>query len=227
MEPGESDPNLPIVSDFADELRTALDSLGGNEGEMFEHYRLHSAKHIQRAVDGFVFLRKSGRFDCSKFLVRPAVEVVFKLQAIERKPDLLYRIAFSEHLQDQRMARPAAKRSNQLYDEATADAHWAGFSAKYRAKFPDHEFVEQEIRIYETAEKANLAAYYDSHYRLYSQYTHGTFRATAGLFDDLTDTEDGRVMALCAWVALEALISIGAKSPNRGELVKRLPQNQP
>jgi Family of unknown function (DUF5677) len=227
MEPGDSDPNLSIVSDFADELKAALDSLGGKDGEMFEHYRLHAAKHIQRAVDGFVYLRKSGRFDASKFLVRPAIEVVFKLQAIERQPDLLYRIAFSEHLQDQRMARPAAERSNQLYDQATADAHWASFSAKYQDKLPNHQFVEQELRIYETAEKANLAAYYDSHYRLYSQYTHGTFRAMTGSFDDLTDSEDGRVMALCAWVALEVLISIGAKSPNRDELVKRLPQNQP
>lgn len=226
MEPGDSDPNLQIVSAFAEELRNALDSLGRKEGDMFAHYRLHSAKHIQRAVDGFVFLRKSGRFDCSKFLVRPAIEVVFKLQAIERKADLLYRIAFTEHLQDQRMARPAAKASEQSYDEAGADAHWDTFSAKYKAKYPTHEFVEEEIRIYTTAEQANLASYYDSHYRLYSQYTHGTLRATSGSFDDLTDSEDGRVMALCAWVALEALISIGANSPNRDELVKRLPQNQ-
>lgn len=194
---------------------------------MFAHYHLHSAQHIQRAVDSFVYLRRSGRFDASKFLVRPAIEVVFKLQAIERQPDLLYRIAFSEHLQDQRMARPASTVSNQLYDEAVADAHWNGFSAKYKANYPTHQFIEEELRIHTTAEKANLPRYYDSHYRLYSQYTHGTLRATSGSFDDLTDIEDGRVMALCAWVALEALISIGAKSPNRDCLVKRLPQNQP
>lgn len=226
MEPGDSDPNLTIVSDLAAELKSALDSVGGKEGEMFEHYRFHSAKHIQRAVDGFVYLRKSGRFDASKFLVRPAIEVVFKLQAIQQEADLLYRIALSEHLQDQRMARPAAERSSQSYDQAAADAHWANFSAKYRAKFPNHQFVEQELRIYTTAEKARLATCYDSHYRLYSQYTHGTFRATTGSFDDLTDSEDGRVMALCAWVALETLIAIGAKSKNREALVKRLPQNQ-
>jgi hypothetical protein len=220
------DPNLQIVADFDKELVGALDSVAGQMGDMFAHYRLYSVKHIQRAVHGFVVLREAGCIDSSKFLVRPVIEMLFKLEAVEREPDLLYRIAFSEHLQDQRLARPAAQGSNQLYDEAQMEANWKSFSAKYKTGYPKHQFVEEELKIYATAEKANLAKYYDTYYRLYSQYVHGTLRATSGAFDDLTDPEDDRVMARCAGVALETLIAIGAKSPNHDDLVKRLPQNQ-
>ncbi len=218
---------LQVVADFADELKAALDSLGDKEGQgLFDHYRFFGAKHIQRAVDGFVFLRSSGRIDSSKFLVRPAMEVVFKLQAIEREPELLYRIAYSEHLQDNRMFRPAAIASKKVYDQDVVDKSWHAFSDKYKKDHPKHQFVEEELKVYATAEKAGLIKYYDSHYRTYSLYIHGSFRATTGSFDDITDPEDNRAMALAAWVALETLIKLGAGSPNHDALVARLPQKQ-
>src|SRR4029453_13929456 len=94
--------SLKLVEDFNSELMDALDSLGGKKGNaLLDTYRFWSSKHLQRAVDGFAFLRRAGRMDGSKFLVRPALEMAFRLQAVRKHPDLLYRIEFSEHHRDE------------------------------------------------------------------------------------------------------------------------------
>src|SRR5260370_18524854 len=100
---------LKLVSDFVDEITNAFKSLVGKKHEgTFDTYRFYSSKHLHRATDGFVYLRRSGRIDASKFLVRPAIEIALRLQAVRKQPDLLYRIAFSEHCQDKKLLRPAA-----------------------------------------------------------------------------------------------------------------------
>jgi len=215
--------SLELVSDLVAEITNALNSLAGKKYEgTVEAYRFYSAKHIHRAADGFVFLRKSGRIDASKFLVRPAIEVALRLQAVRKQPDLLYRIAFSEHCQDKRLLRPAAKFANADYDQAPIHHLWKKFADWFKDKFPSLQAVDQEITVIEIAEKAGLGRFYDSHYRTYCQYTHGAFRASAGYLDDVTDAVDNRTMAVCAFVALDTLISIGAESPNCNGLFERL-----
>jgi uncharacterized protein DUF5677 len=215
--------SLELVSDLVAENTNALNSLAGKKYEgTVEAYRFYSAKHIHRAADGFAFLRKSGRIDASKFLVRPAIEVALRLQAVRKQPDLLYRIAFSEHCQDKRLLRPAAKFANADYDQAPIHHLWKKFADWFKDKFPSLQTVDQEITVIEIAEKAGLGTFYDSHYRTYCQYTHGAFRASAGYLDDVTDAVDNRTMAVCAFVALDTLISIGAESPNCSGLFERL-----
>src|SRR5215831_16129961 len=93
--------SLKLVEDFDRELIQALDSLGGPTPRgLLDRYRFGSAKHLQRAVDGFAFLGRSARVDGSKFLVRPAIEMAFRLEAARQHPDIFYRIAHEEHLQD-------------------------------------------------------------------------------------------------------------------------------
>src|SRR5438093_3125023 len=95
--------SLALLVDFIEEITRALKSLGGKKHNgLFDNYRFWSSKHLHRAADGFVFLRRSGRADASKFLIRPAIEIVLRLQAVKKHPDLLYRIAFSEHCQENR-----------------------------------------------------------------------------------------------------------------------------
>jgi hypothetical protein len=215
--------SLKLVSDLVDEIKSAFKSLAGKKYEgTVEAYRFYSAKHIHRAADGFVFLRNSGRIDASKFLVRPTIEVALRLRAVRKQPDLLYRIAFSEHCQDKRLFRPAAKSANGDYDQALVQQDWKRFADWFKNKFPSLQAVDKEIKVFEIAEKAGLGGFYDSHYRTYCQYTHGTFRASAGYLDDVTDAADNRTMAVCAFVALDTLISIGAESPNCKSLFERL-----
>ena len=90
--------SLKLLEDFVAELSHALDSLGNTKpNTLLDKYRFWSAKHLQRAVNAFVYLRRSGRLDGSKFLVRPALEMAFRLEAARQHPDLFYRIAHSEH----------------------------------------------------------------------------------------------------------------------------------
>jgi hypothetical protein len=60
-----------------------------------------------------------------------------------------------------------------------------------------------------------------AHYRIYSNYTHGALLATTGSLDHGTDPEDNRMMAMCGVGALDALISVGAKSSKRDDLFRR------
>jgi hypothetical protein len=62
-----------------------------------DNYYFHSGDHVNRVAEGFIFLRKSGRIDASKLLVRPLTETMFRVVAIQKKnPELFYRIAYSE-----------------------------------------------------------------------------------------------------------------------------------
>src|SRR4029453_13583641 len=92
---------LALLGDIVEEITRALNSLTGKKlNGLFDNYRFWSSKHLHRAADGFAFLRRSGRVDASKFLIRPAIEIAFRLEAVRKHPDLLYRIAFSEHLRE-------------------------------------------------------------------------------------------------------------------------------
>jgi hypothetical protein len=47
---------------------------------------------------------------------------------------------------------------------------------------------------------------------------------STGNLDKATDLADNQIMAVCAFVALDNLISLGAKSLNHDRLVERLEQ---
>ena len=64
---------------------------------------------------------------------------------------------------------------------------------------------------------------YDDHYRIYCRYTHGALLASTGDLDEATDRTDNWTMGACALIALDNLISLGAKSSNRDRLAQRLP----
>ena len=66
--------SLGLLSDIVKELGSALNLLAGKDrGGLLNQYKVHSAKHIFRAADGFISLRKLGHRYCSKLLIRPAI----------------------------------------------------------------------------------------------------------------------------------------------------------
>jgi hypothetical protein len=191
--------SLTLVDDVVGEITHALDSLDGKlPNTLLGKYRFWSSKHLHRAVRGFAFLRRSGRVDCSKFLIRPAIEMAFRLEAVRKHPDLFYRIAFSEHLRDEQLLRVADQLLN---DDAqskenwkTFKENWNRFSDAFTAEFPNVPKVDKELSIACAAEKAGMKYIYDNHYRTYCQYTHGALRASIGALDDVTDPEDNRAV---------------------------------
>ena len=211
--------SLKLVDDFNDELKHALDSLGGTKPSgLLETYRFWSSKHLQRAVDGFAFLRRSGRVDGSKFLVRPAIEMAFRLEAARQHPDLFYRIAHEERRQDRHLMQGEPEL------QAESDKSWEEFKDSFTKEFPVIAIpnTDARLKIECIAGMAGMKSYYDSHYRIYCRYTHGALHASTGNIDKATDRADNQIMAVCALVALHNLISLGAKSSNRDHLAQRL-----
>jgi hypothetical protein len=225
----EEEESLKLVEELIDEISCALDSLGGKESGAFDTYRFSSCKHLHRAAAGFAFLRRAGQVDGSKFLVRPAIEMLFRLEAVNKQPDLFYRIGFSEHLENEKFLQRAHERlyKNAQNDEERIkvqaetdenrrklDQKWKNFDAIFSAEFSNVSPVDKKLSTAGVAEKATLSGLYDSIFRPYSRYTHGAVEASSGNLDIATTPEDNWIMALCAYVALKTLLSLGAKSLN-------------
>jgi hypothetical protein len=147
---------------------------------------------------------------------------MFRLEAVRRKPGKLYEIALKDHAENQKLLREAATISGRQYDEQAAKGRWDEIDAQFQKEFPNNQFSYHELGIAGAADVAQMMPYYNSHYRAYSQYTHGHFRATSDLLDETTDPEDTRTVAMCAFVALNTLAAIGNNIPELQPLYKRL-----
>ena len=219
---------MKVVEDFVDELTHASDSLGNKvptPSTLLSRYRFWSSKHLQRALAGFAFLRRSGYTHSSKFLIRPAIEMAIRLETASKHPDLFYRIAFSEHRHDERFLQEVDKRlNNEVQSKENRkrfEANWESFRDAFTKEFPDVPKEDKPLSVASAAEKMGMENLYDGYYRIYSQYTHGALLATVGHLNQGTDPEDNRIMAACAVGALDALISLGAESSNRDDLFRR------
>lgn len=203
-------------------LTGALNALGGKWGNgLFEHYLFYSSAQINRAGEGYIALRDAGRVDASKLLVRPAIELMIRQQAVLKQPDLLFRMAYTERLEDRKWLSPVWKRAGKDY--AFEDQQqWQEFSRRYAQQYPKHHREEKKLTLLDAAKVANLDGYYDSHYRMYCQFTHGAFRAMVGILK-FSDLEDNRTMAACMLSALDALNKgAGADVRELAELRQRL-----
>lgn len=225
MGPSPERKALGLLVDFQAEIRDALDSLGGKTSKgLMDNYRLHAAAYVNRAADGFICLRKGGRIDSSKLLIRPAIEAVIRLLAIRKKPELLYQIAYTETVSDRTWVEALSAGAGEKFDEDADKKQWDDFRAKYKAQFPGHPLIEEKLSLLDAAKEAGIDGYYHSHYRTYCKYTHATLRATGGSLNEVSDSEDSRTMALCVLAALESLQELNAKCANLPALRDRFAQ---
>lgn len=216
-------PILTLVSELQAELTQALDSLGGKVPKAItDPYFVEAAGYVNKAADGYLLLRKNGRADASKLLVRPAIEALFRIQALRTKPELLYQFAYTERLEDHKWFRPAVTRLGKAYDRDPDPPGWDDFERAFRKEFQTISLVRKKISHRDVAEIAGLDRYYDTHYRLYCQYAHAALRGMSGHSDDISDPEDSRVMVLCAFGAVAAIAAIGAEAPNLEPLHRRV-----
>lgn len=201
------------INDLRESLSQGLESLGGKtRNGIHEGFKVFCAIHIDRAADGFLALKGSGRIYGARMLIRPAMEAMFKLLAVKKDPSLLFRIACYEHEQDEKWARPFVHDNGEDH-KAVFHEKWDSFKSAYREAFPDHELCESSIDLRSLAAKAGVDPYYDSHYRLYCQYTHAALNAAT---DDLEEfaMEDERVIGAALIVATDAVIECGGESDN-------------
>jgi hypothetical protein len=96
--------SLQLVADIQREIAEGFNTLGGKPHRGLEYqFPFYSASHINRAIEGYVLLRQQLRLDASRLLIRPAIEAAIKILAVRNEPALLYRIAYSEHLEDRKL----------------------------------------------------------------------------------------------------------------------------
>jgi len=215
---------LTLLSDLEVELTAALNSLGGTvPNAITDRYYLNVGKYILGAADGYLILRRQNRVDASKLLVRPAIEAMVRVHALRQKPEIFYQIAYSERLEDHKWLRAAAEKTGMPYAKDDPDPPgWGEFEKAFQREFPKVPLERSKLSLRDAAVIGGLEDYYDSHYRLYCQYTHAALRAMGGHSDEISDSADTRTMILCAFAALGALTDIGAESPNADSLHARV-----
>lgn len=215
--------SLELLSDTQRELHHALSAFAGRQSEgLFEAYRFYTASHINCAAEGYICLRRCQRIDSSKHLIRTAIEAVIRLRAVQKKPDLLFGIAFTEFNEEKKWARSLPQQKISAAITAIEDK-WIRFKRVYQAKYPKHPLVERKLSLRRIAEHGSkaLESYYDSAYRLYCQFTHVALRATTGSLSNL-DRHDNHTMALCVLGAVDTLADMGSPAPNIKSLQERV-----
>jgi hypothetical protein len=212
--------SLELVHDMQGELRDALTSLAGKKRNgLLDNFVVYMAKYIDMAGDAYISLRRASKLDASKLLIRPSIEAAIQILAVQKKPDLLYRIAYTARMQDRKLVRPSAIKSGWNYD-ADDNKRWDQFEQRYRAHFPNHALDEKELLLIDAATTAGVGWYYDV-YRLYSRFTHAALTAATGALN-YTDNDDNCHMAACVCCGLEAVAAAGAAPPNLDSFRRRL-----
>ena len=215
--------SLNLVIDVHVELSEGLNSLGKKKPrDMGDNYKFWSCFYMGRASQAYIILRKAGAMAESRFLVRPAIEIMFRLEAVRQKPELVYRIGYTEiEVNDRKWLMALAKGAGKQFDEAAFDTRWKEFKKEIQAQFPAAKLEDKRLKIKDAAEAANLGGAYDTIYATYCQYTHGALRAIVGELDEPVGAEDNYIMACCLLSAVESLMSIGADTRNYDDLKKR------
>ena len=215
--------SLNLVVDVHMELGAALNSLGNKTPrDMSDNYKFWSSFYMGRASQGYIVLRKKSAFAESRFLVRPVIEIMFRLEAVRHQPELVYRIGYTEtRLEDRKWLIALAKSAGKQFDEVAFDERWMDFKKEIQSQFPNAQLEDKRLTVKQAAEAGKLGGVYDTIYATYCRYTHGALRAIVGELDEPVGAEDNYLVASCLMCAIDALVSIGADAPNFDSLKMR------
>jgi hypothetical protein len=215
--------SLALGIDVQKELSAALDSLGGQPIERaLDKFIGFSGRHLNYAIEGYLHLRQANRVNASKLLVRPIIEFWFRLEAVLHKPELFYRIMFTERRRRSIWLRALSQQSDQNFDETAEAEEWEVLRQHCLKTIEECDVSDQTISAESLATAAELHSYYDSHYRTYCMFTHGHLEAVLGNFDPITDPEDNLIVGRCGLGGIYVLCSIGGTSSAADSLADRL-----
>ena len=203
---GPSEPELlALLKQIQEALAAALDSLGGKPTAtttLEARYVVQCARFVNKVVDGYWFLRQSGRFDASKVMVRPSLEVTMKARAVLRKREFFFRIAYKEWKEERKLL------ANFPHSSGSIDDQIDHLKNELKRHDPNYPIQEREPKIKETAEAADMLDTYNTAYALYCAAAHGALRVAVE--DRYTDKIDTRTVA---WAALQMLEALQAHTP--------------
>ena len=190
---------LKLLKELQDVLNVAVIALGGMRPKTPERsYLGFVANAVKNIADGYLVLRNEGRLTASKLLVRPAIELILNGTAVEKKPGLLVRKAYSEWEAEGKMYK-----GTQF--EAKHDQRWQDFKKRVKIVDPNCQIVRKRLTIRETAQLASMDKIYDVAYGIYCRFTHGAFDAVQGNLDGVTNDRDSQVMTYCVIQAISLL----------------------
>lgn len=210
---------IALLVDIQSELHNAFGHLQGKQTEGPLFYQYYSDRMINEAIMGYIVLRNSGQIPASKILIRTALEAAFRLTAVQKKPELLFRIIYSEMIKDKKLIAGASE-FTQREAKASIEGQWEEYKKDYAALNPSLPMQEVELNIFETAKAAGLIDSYNLSYRTYCQFSHATFRVMAGAFDSL-DHHDTPTLCQCGFIAMLNLSILGAPVPRFDEVMGR------
>lgn len=200
-------------------LVDAINSVAADSEDIFDQYRHAAAMQILNLSAAFHLLQ-SRRFGVASLqMVRPVLELKFKLAAIKKEPESLFRIYFSESRDQRKWLR--ALDGNGFTPggfDAKLDADEQNFVAKYKTNYPSHNpslLIENGITTEKMAEIAGLSGVYHTHYRLFCRHSHGNFEALLGGLAEIGDPSIVIVASLLE--AIDAMVSCGADAEFRRE----------
>lgn len=211
--------SLNLVTRVQDALAANLGVLKGKDKNISEFYRFEYCRFVNNTTETFLFLVKNERAEASRVLIRPALEVTFRLQAIQTKPELLLRVAAWEHEERKKLMNGVAPH---LVDETTkkmAD-QWTATVERYEKLFPSLLVNQTPLSAFDAAKeipfspalkmgKGDSNPFYDTYYRFYSPFSHGHIDSLSGEMNYLPFL-DNSIMRYCAMIALHATVELGA-----------------
>ena len=114
--------SLKLLFEVHEELSKSLNSLGGKSGDGYvDNFKFWSSVYMGHVSQGFIYLRKVVGLEESRFLVRPAIELMLKEKAITVRPDLIYRLGRTETRSDRAWLIGLAKQAGATFDEKAFD----------------------------------------------------------------------------------------------------------
>ena len=216
---------MKLLWDLAIASLKAFSSLGGRVPEKLVHQgTFYWARQINDATKGFFVLRDNNFNASAKLLVRPAIDSVFRLYAVKEKPELLYRILYTETKKEDDWFRRVQGRRGAQPLSSLQSTEWQTFRASCVKEFGEDKVQDLPVTLRDLAREAKMEPVYDSYYFFYCQHTHGSLRALTGRLDEVTNLTDIRVMLLSSMDVLRFLYSLGGDCPDFANLNQRWAQ---
>ena len=174
-------------------------------------YLCEKAKFVNRTALGYICLRQNNFLIASKILIRPALEATLSAIAVIKQRGILFRKLYSEMMEEKR-----------FYSEAEFQKMWEEFQEVTLKIAPDYPIELKRIRIEEIAKIAGEEGTYQTAYKLYCNFSHGTMRA-GGDRHLFTDSSDTTIFAWCVLFLLEEFRKLGCpETPDLSDFRKRL-----
>ena len=191
---------LKLLKELQPILVKGLDSLAGKKpANLSSSYLGRIAVTVNRASDGYLLLRESGRMDASKLLIRPALDAVFCGTAAVKNKEFSFRKAYTEWEEDKKLfAKDAPGKKD-------ADAYLNHLQELFKKHNPGYPVIYKTISARDTAEMAELLPAYEYSYRIYCKFTHSAMRAVEGGLNQGTDLYDTPTIVWCVLFVLKQL----------------------